>query len=95
MTQRAHRLAEEINGFMYGDKENGGTHTIYVSPIPFDVLNKSITTGPGRPHLTDVPDAMTTVNGLATALVAGPIVGAVAATKWLIGSDKPSSHHED
>ena len=29
-------IAEEMNGYMYGETENGGTHTIYVSPVPFD-----------------------------------------------------------
>ena len=77
--KKAHLLAEEINGFIYGDKENGGTNTIYVSPIPFDVLNDSVTTGPGEPHLENVSDAMSTASTLATTLIAGPVIGAAIA----------------
>jgi Fe-S-cluster-containing dehydrogenase component len=31
--KKAHVLAKEINGYIYGEKENGGTNTIYVSPV--------------------------------------------------------------
>jgi len=36
--RKAHALAREINGYIYGEKENGGTNTIYVSPVPFEEL---------------------------------------------------------
>ena len=36
----AHARAKEINGYIYGEHENGGTNTIYVSPVPFDEINK-------------------------------------------------------
>ena len=77
--ERAHRLAGEIDGFIYGENESGGTNTLYVSPVPFDVLNQTIATGPGRPHLKGAPDAMTRVNRFASALIAGPVIGAIAA----------------
>jgi Fe-S-cluster-containing dehydrogenase component len=77
--ERARWLADEMNGFIYGEKENGGTNTLYVSPIPFDVLDASIKTAAGRPHLNGVTAAMASTNNLATALVAGPIIGAMAA----------------
>ena len=38
--EKAHGLAKEMNGYIYGEHENGGTHTIYVSPVPFDELDK-------------------------------------------------------
>lgn len=75
--ERAHRLAREMDGFIYGEYESGGTNTIYVSPVPFDVLNQAIETGPGRPHLEEVPDSMTRINTIALALIAGPVIGAV------------------
>ena len=37
----ARSLAKQQNGTLYGLEENGGTQTIYVSPIPFDVLNQA------------------------------------------------------
>jgi hypothetical protein len=77
--KRAHQLAGEIDGFIYGENESGGTNTIYVSPVPFDILDQAIATGPGRPHLKSVPDSMTRVNRFASALIAGPVIGAIAA----------------
>ena len=54
----AHRLQKEEGVYLYGEKENGGTNTIYISPVPFDELNKAIEKGPGRPHLNPVEDQM-------------------------------------
>jgi formate dehydrogenase iron-sulfur subunit len=39
---QAHARAKEINGYIYGEHENGGTNTIYVSPVPFEDLDRSI-----------------------------------------------------
>ena len=33
---KAHAIAQEIGGHVYGASENGGTNTIYVSPVPFE-----------------------------------------------------------
>lgn len=93
--KKAYQLAEEINGFVYGEKENGGTNTIYVSPIPFSTLNASITIGQGQPHMKSVSKSMATTNGLAAALIAGPIAGAVAGALELGRSEKWSSNRED
>jgi Fe-S-cluster-containing dehydrogenase component len=79
MVQRAHALAGETDGFIYGELESGGTNTIYVSPVPFDVLNGVITAGSGVPHLKPVSDPMAVVNRLGLALLAGPMIGAVIA----------------
>ncbi|MGB5984331.1 MAG: 4Fe-4S dicluster domain-containing protein, partial [Desulfobacterales bacterium] len=52
MMEKAEALAAEMDGFIYGSDENGGTNTIYVSPVPFEVLNQVIDKGPGQPHLS-------------------------------------------
>ena len=39
---KAHALAKEMNGYIYGEHENGGTNTIYVSPIPFELIDQTI-----------------------------------------------------
>jgi Fe-S-cluster-containing dehydrogenase component len=39
---QAHARAKEIGGYIYGEHENGGTNTIYVSPVPFEELNKAV-----------------------------------------------------
>ena len=76
---QAHKLAKEMNGYIYGEKENGGTNTIYVSPVPFKELNSAIEKGKGKPHLKPVKNVMADANSLGTAMLIAPIAGAVAA----------------
>lgn len=75
----AHRLARETGGYIYGEHENGGTNTIYVSPVPFEKLREAIDKGPGRPHLNPVADRMADANNLGTAMLLAPVAGAAAA----------------
>lgn len=75
----AHKLAAEMDGFIYGEIENGGTKTIYVSPVPFEEINKAIATGKGRPGLSPVPDSMGRANNLLSAMALTPIAGVAAA----------------
>jgi formate dehydrogenase iron-sulfur subunit len=77
--RKAHALAKETNGYIYGEKENGGTNTIYVSPVPFEVLNKAIEKGKGKPHLHSVKDTMAQANNLTAAMVFAPVAGIAAA----------------
>jgi Fe-S-cluster-containing dehydrogenase component len=77
--KKAHALAGEINGYIYGEKENGGTNTIYVSPVPFEALNSAIETGDGKPHLGSASDTMAKGNNLALAMVIAPFAGVAAA----------------
>jgi polyferredoxin len=73
----AKERAKEMNGHIYGLDENGGTHTLYVSPVPFDQLTYD--TGKGKPHLKTVKDTMADGSNLALALVIAPVAGAAAA----------------
>ena len=77
--KEAHAIAKGVNGYIYGEKENGGTNTIYVSPVPFDELNKAIEKGPGKPHLKQVKDSMAHADNLAKAMVIAPLAGIAAA----------------
>ena len=77
--EKAHALAKEMNGYIYGEHENGGTNTIYVSPVPFDELNKSIEKGEGKPHFEKVKDKMASGNNLAKAMLIAPLAGIAAA----------------
>jgi Fe-S-cluster-containing dehydrogenase component len=72
---QARQLAEQIDGFIYGETENGGTNTIYVSPVPFEVLAGAIDTGPGQPHIKPVDNPMGRVNPLLSALIIAPLAG--------------------
>lgn len=76
---KAYALAKEIGGFVYGDKENGGTNTLYVSPVPFNVLNQAVEKGPGQPHLGKAQDVMRSPNNWAISLAVAPVAGIVGA----------------
>jgi formate dehydrogenase iron-sulfur subunit len=78
IVKQAHAIAKDIGGYIYGETENGGTNTIYVSPVPFDTLNKAIEKGPGRPHFNQVEDSMAHADNLAKAMVIAPLAGAAA-----------------
>lgn len=97
---KAHALAEEMDGFIYGETENGGTNTIYVSPVPFDLLNKTIDRGPGSPHLAAVADSMASANNMALALAIAPVAGVAGALARFIslgnskGGEKEGQHED-
>ncbi len=42
LRQYAIKWAEDNNGFIYGDVENGGTSNYYISKVPFDAINDAI-----------------------------------------------------
>lgn len=77
MIDLARRRARETDGFLYGLDENGGTNTIYVSPVPFESLE--IDTGKGKPHFNPVADKMAQGSNLAWAIAVAPFAGAAAA----------------
>ena len=77
--RKAHALADEINGYIYGENDNGGTNTIYVSPVPFEELNNAIEKGKGKPHLNPVENTMAQANNLAAAMFVAPVAGIAAA----------------
>jgi Fe-S-cluster-containing dehydrogenase component len=79
IVREAHRLAERIGGYIYGETENGGTNTLYVSPVPFEEIERAIETGPGRPHLQPVEDRMAKAENLTTAMLIAPVAGVAAA----------------
>nr|WP_287410625.1 4Fe-4S dicluster domain-containing protein [Pseudodesulfovibrio sp.] len=75
---KAKALAKEMDGFIYGLNENGGTNTIYVSPVPFELLSKGVEKGKGKPHMAKVEDVMKDETHLATATLLAPMAGVVA-----------------
>lgn len=89
MRQVAYEKAQQINGLVYGDKENGGTSTFYVSPVPFEKINEQLIkqknqqpnpNAPGFPTMpVGVGNFLDTANGLATAVIVAPIAAAIGA----------------
>ena len=84
MIARANDLARETGGYLYGIEENGGTNTIYLSPLPFEAINQALGTGPGRPHLGPAADRMADANNIGWAMLAAPLAGAAAAAARLV-----------
>lgn len=89
IVRKARSLARKMNGFIYGLEENGGTNTLYVSPVPFELINKVIDKqplnkpvgkglGPGKPHMGPVEDVMADETNLAAATLVAPIAGMAA-----------------
>ncbi len=91
---RAHAIAKEIGGYVYGEIENGGTNTIYVSPVPFEDLNRAIAQVDGQPHLSPVQDAMADANNLAAAMVMAPVAGIAAATVRFLKTRNRAEQHD-
>jgi Fe-S-cluster-containing dehydrogenase component len=77
MVEQARTMASEMKGYLYGLDENGGTNTIYLSPVPFDQLSLEI--GKGKPHMNSVTDQMAQGTNLAKAMLLAPLAGAAAA----------------
>lgn len=80
--------ASQMHGYVYGKKQNGGTSTLYVSPVPFEEINKTMMKKPGQPDMRiEIPRRMAKTDSLGRAVLAAPVLGlAVAAMtgawKW-------------
>lgn len=88
-------LARSMDGYVYGADENGGTNTIYVSPVPFDLLNKNVEKGAGKPHLAKVEDSMASETNIATATLLAPIAGIAAGILTLGGVVRDKNKREE
>lgn len=73
--------AARINGHLYGATQNGGTATLYVSPVPFEEINKTMIKKPGQPDMKmNVERRMVGTDALGKTVLAAPVLGlAVAA----------------
>jgi len=76
--KEAHTRASRMNGFVYGEKENGGTSTLYVSPVSFEEIDKAIRKGPGMPHLGPAKRAMAGTDGAGRAVLLSPVIAVAA-----------------
>lgn len=85
----AQARAAEIGGFVYGAEENGGTSTIYVSPVPFDEIDAQIAKRRGAmpepprvgvPHMAGVAEHyLDETKDLASTFALAPVLGMAAA----------------
>ncbi len=83
VVEMARKAARDTGGYLYGLEENGGTNTIYLSPVPFEKMNQALAgakaTGPGKPDLAKAADVMAGSNALAWAVLLAPLAGAASA----------------
>jgi formate dehydrogenase iron-sulfur subunit len=89
MLAAAKARAAEMGGFIYGENENGGTSTFYVSPVPFEKIHQALAEqkkqqenpqAPGFPLMpVEAENYLDTPNGLALGLAIAPVAGLVAA----------------
>jgi len=89
MRELAYQKAKEIGGYIYGERENGGTSTFYVSPVPFEKIHQSIMKQKekapkperiGIPGMKpEVENYLDTANGMLWGYAIAPVAGAVAA----------------
>lgn len=75
----AHERTKEINGFTYGEKENGGTATIYVSKTPFEKIDSKLKEAKSSLLMGKVLNPLRGVNEWAKGFLIAPPISAVAA----------------
>lgn len=93
MKKLAYEKAAAIDGYVYGDEENGGTLTFYVSKVPYDKINDAIIKSKkeaqavsqdkrpsGRPNMEPkVGNMLDSTKGLMLATLIAPIAGVATA----------------
>jgi len=75
----ARSRAKEIGGYIYGDRENGGTATLYVSRIPFDQINDKLSEKKAAPHMGKARSLIQDVNAWAAGFLLSPLAMALGA----------------
>jgi Fe-S-cluster-containing dehydrogenase component len=75
----AHERAKEISGTIYGEKENGGTATLYVSKVPFDKIDSKLRERKVSLLFGKIENPLRHVNQWAKGFVLGPVVGVLGA----------------
>ena len=74
----AEARADAMKGYIYGKKENGGTATLYVSPVSFDALNQTMKKQPGMPAMGPAERRMAGTDTLGKAVLQAPLYGIAA-----------------
>ncbi len=78
--KEADSRAAKMKGYIYGKEENGGTATLYVSPVSFEKLNAAMVKKPGEPDMqTNIKRRMKKTDPLGKAVLVSPVLGLAAA----------------
>jgi formate dehydrogenase iron-sulfur subunit len=79
----ARKRAEEIGGYLYGLDEHGGTSTVYISSVPFELLDEAIVESADDPsramRLNDPENMVGKHSNLAKAALIAPVAGIIGA----------------
>ena len=84
MRAYARHWAEQNSGYIYGDVENGGTATFYLSSIPYEEIDKAILAQDidgknGRVNMAvNIQNPMEKPNGMVKSLLIAPVAGLLA-----------------
>ena len=101
MRAYAHRWADENQGHIYGDLENGGTATFYLSQIPFENIDQAIKEQendgkPGRPSMeVGINNPLDEPGNMAKAFAIAPVAGVLAAGLSVYKIMQGEEQHED
>jgi formate dehydrogenase iron-sulfur subunit len=85
MRKYARSWAQENQGYIYGDSENGGTSTFYISKVPFEAISRAIKEQdldgkPGRvPMDVGVENPLDKPAGMMEGFLLAPIAGIMGA----------------
>ncbi len=79
MISYANNLAERMGGYTYGRIENGGTSTIYVSPVSFEAINAELNKQESSPKMNNPEILLDKLNGIGKAMLLAPVAGMFAA----------------
>lgn len=97
---KAKILRDEYKGDIYGENENGGTSTIYVSAVDFSEINKALSTNKSSSTDKAVPmhqpkNMLNEQKGWALLSLASPVVGAIAALSLSKRTDPEETNNAD
>ena len=87
----AHERAKEINGYIYGEKENGGTATLYVSKVPFDKIDSKLREKKVSLLFGKIENPLRDVNQWAKGFILGPVVSVLGAVGFALYERKQSA----
>ncbi len=101
LRQYARKWAQENQGYIYGEAENGGTSNFYLSKIPFEAINQAILAqdydgNPGKPNLAvNFTNPLDEPGKMLSGFVIAPIAGVAAAAISTYQIMKGGRDHED
>ncbi|OGP76340.1 MAG: hypothetical protein A2W09_07910, partial [Deltaproteobacteria bacterium RBG_16_50_11] len=87
----AHERAKEISGYLYGEKENGGTATLYLSKVPFDKIDSKLREKKVSLLFGKIENPLRDVNQWAKGFILGPVVSVLGAVGFALYERKQSA----